>query len=653
MKKSIVVLIFGMSVAFAAAAKDRVIVNPVVDFANTGINQLTKVELGDKETRLYIRTVFLPHWWVKFPTTTYIEDAATGEKWLATGILNGEFDKEIFMPASGDSTFVLIFPKLDKKVKKINFCNTDGADESVLYGISLDPKDVKKSKEMPSEVQAWLAGEVANSKRKSLMDFKSGEFFAKDTARLVGYIKGYDPRAGFTTGMIYAGNVITREDYPVVIQIHEDGRFEGNIPMVFPEYLMLIFENFRFYFYIQPGETLSMVLDWDEFLTADRLRYRRHPFSNITYQGVSAQINKELTAFYAQLPELPYQKIYGDERKGEFAGYKSHLDAITADYTNQYKHLLETEKLSEQTRKILQYNYKMQFAYFLMDYEMDFGIRNREAGIKLPIEFYDLLQDIPMQDRELLSTPDFSGFINRFEFASPFDINPREERSTDTWRQKDSIYSEVLKLQPSIIYDITKVRSLDSGFKHWAKDQREDAAVFLNKLKKGIAEPFLKEEADRIFQKHFPLEKPVAYELPNTAAAKLFKDIIAPYKGKILFVDFWATTCGPCIYNIKQHKALRESYKGSKDIDFVFITAADLSPINAYNKFIEEQELTNTYRVSQDDYQYLRQLFKFNGIPRYVLVDREGRILNGDASAYSFEQDLKAILAAETTNKIE
>ena len=128
MKQTVLTLIIAMTTFCAVSAKDKVIVNPVYEFSNTGITYITKIELGKKETRLHVRTIFIPGWWVLFPKTTYIEDCVTGKRWQATGIINGEFDKQISMPASGDSTFVLIFPPLDKSVTKINFCDNDETD---------------------------------------------------------------------------------------------------------------------------------------------------------------------------------------------------------------------------------------------------------------------------------------------------------------------------------------------------------------------------------------------------------------------------------------------------------------------------------------------------------------------------------------------
>src|SRR5690606_21020673 len=119
-------------------------------------------------------------------------------------------------------------------------------------------------------------------------------FFSNDTARLVGYLKGYDPRAGFSTGIIYAENVLTRESHPIVVEIYEDGRFEAQIPMRHSIYTGMFINRRPIPFYLEPGQTLSMVIDWAEFLAADRQRNIRYEFHKMVYAGPLARINDEL-----------------------------------------------------------------------------------------------------------------------------------------------------------------------------------------------------------------------------------------------------------------------------------------------------------------------------------------------------------------------
>jgi thiol-disulfide isomerase/thioredoxin len=716
----------------AVYGKDKVIVNPACDFNESAICTVARIEMGKKETRVYVDMQFPPGWWIKFDTDTYLEDCATGERWKVLEMKNGVFGKEIYFPASGDTSIVFIFPALDKTVKKVNLCDNNEKGKAIIYGLSLNPKETRKPHEIPPAISSWLNDGIAASKRKTLMNIEDNEFFDSDTARLIGYIKGYDPRAAFSTGMIYIGNDITREDFPVAIQIREDGRFEGDIPMNYPEWQKVVFDKKWIDFYLEPGQTLAMILDWDEYRKAKT--HNDYKFQDVRFLGAAAEINRELTSFLAQLPDYPSGQIYKERSKKNPDEFKTFFDETIAGYAAAYQRLLDTETLSERTKTLLKNHYKVRYAKDLLEYDIDYRQDNKKE--KIPDSWYDFLQDIPMNDQTLLSSSDFKIFINRFEYCSPLsgassmiyssmspaktfiqylfeelgkvktaededfiimhdslniklnqldmtkerqkelyeednnaynklierhqaqkyveeyfkkyvEVNKhltQEEIGIEEWRLKDSLYINKLKLKPGVIYDLTKVRSMDYRFKEPFKNNRDGAWNLLTALAADIENPFLKKEADRLFLKNFPEGGKKAYELPDTPEAIIFNDIIEPFKGKFLLVDFWATTCGPCVYNIKNHKSMREKYKNSPDVDFVYITDDSGSPYNNYIKFIKEQELTNTYRLTADQYSYLRQLFRFNGIPRYVLVDREGLIVDDNAPGYNFEHELNMIL---------
>jgi len=224
-------------------------------------------------------------------------------------------------------------------------------------------------------------------------------------------------------------------------------------------------------------------------------------------------------------------------------------------------------------------------------------------------------------------------------------IKPKTtDNEIEIWKLKDSIMTNELRLQPTLTSEIAKVRSLVYSFKN--APSKENANELWNTLKEGIKTPYLIKTGQGLLDQAFPDTKVTSQALPNNTGADVFRKIINPFKGKVLFIDFWATTCGPCVAGIKQMKATREKYAANTDFDFIFITDQKSSPEKDYNDFVKEQEMRNTYRISTDDFNVLRQLFKFNGIPHYVAIDSKGDMLKDEFEMWNFETELGKILPA-------
>lgn len=129
-------------------------------------------------------------------------------------------------------------------------------------------------------------------------------------------------------------------------------------------------------------------------------------------------------------------------------------------------------------------------------------------------------------------------------------------------------------------------------------------------------------------------------EVPKTAGDKVFDAIMAKYKGKVVYVDFWATWCAPCRSGIERIKPLKDEMANEK-VAFVYITNPS-SPKTTYDNMIPTIKGEH-YRVTTDEWNILSGMFKISGIPHYVLVGKDGKVINPELGHLENEQ-LKSLL---------
>ena len=106
---------------------------------------------------------------------------------------------------------------------------------------------------------------------------------------------------------------------------------------------------------------------------------------------------------------------------------------------------------------------------------------------------------------------------------------------------------------------------------------------------------------------------------PDVSGDQLVQSIVNQYPGKVVFVDLWATWCGPCMRGIQAMEPLKKKLAG-RDVVFVYLTN-ESSKINDWNRQIINIPGEH-YRVSSAVF---NQIPNLNGIPQYYLYDGKGK----------------------------
>lgn len=109
------------------------------------------------------------------------------------------------------------------------------------------------------------------------------------------------------------------------------------------------------------------------------------------------------------------------------------------------------------------------------------------------------------------------------------------------------------------------------------------------------------------------------------------KSTLSELRGKFVYIDVWATWCGPCRYEIPYFKTLEEEF-AHKNIQFVSISLDDLKNRKKWKEFIETEQLTGKQLIAEDKFNSdFAKKYAIVQIPRFILIDPDGNIINADA----------------------
>lgn len=200
----------------------------------------------------------------------------------------------------------------------------------------------------------------------------------------------------------------------------------------------------------------------------------------------------------------------------------------------------------------------------------------------------------------------------------------------------DSIYQQTIELKPRIkaLFQASEYAGLlDRKF---TEEDLDEIDTYLAQLPAGDIRDELQKKRDAVDL--LAKGKP-ATDL-KLATADGTEVLLSSYKGKVIYIDLWATWCGPCIQESPYFHSLAEKYK---DKNIAFLAVSTDTDKKAWLNYLEKKESHLPQLISLDN-EALRIGWKLKFIPRFLLIAPDFTIIDAYAPAPSSEEKIENIL---------
>lgn len=115
---------------------------------------------------------------------------------------------------------------------------------------------------------------------------------------------------------------------------------------------------------------------------------------------------------------------------------------------------------------------------------------------------------------------------------------------------------------------------------------------------------------------------------------------LADFKGKIVYLDFWASWCGPCMREVPYAKKLQDTF-AMKDVVFLYISIDENK--EDWGNAVATKKMKGVHLWAKGFEHAVPQKYAVQGIPSYFLIDRNGKIVNSNPPRPSNNQSYTEI----------
>ena len=159
-----------------------------------------------------------------------------------------------------------------------------------------------------------------------------------------------------------------------------------------------------------------------------------------------------------------------------------------------------------------------------------------------------------------------------------------------------------------------------------------------------ITDPVVAHHFLELYRKHAIANENTVVPMLNAFANEVADRILSPYKGNIMFLDFWSYGCGPCRAGMLEQRELVERMKG-KPVKFIYIASTEYDDVEHSTQWLKEKGINGeALFVDERDWTAFKGIFNFTGTPALVLIDTNGFVHEASHDVNALEKEIEELL---------
>ncbi|MEO6282354.1 MAG: TlpA disulfide reductase family protein [Dyadobacter sp.] len=315
----------------------------------------------------------------------------------------------------------------------------------------------------------------------------------------------------------------------------------------------------------------------------------------------------------------------------EFIGRR---DALRKGYDSLYANLSKDQTVSKLALQLMAKKNQMAQYFFHQNYisaQYDFNFNNPE----IPATLKTVIKDLP--DDSLAMAANMYEYGQALNFYLQADIF-QEVGDVAKDQENDSLGDK----WPTITNNVIKKRKLsprlDAHFRAANLNYYVNMEGIYPELQTIRADfnrdckvPAYKKAIDKSFAKWEAIGpgKPAPDFTGQTADGK--KVSLSSLKGKVVYVDVWATWCVPCREEFPDSKKLVKQFEGNDQVVFLYVSVD--RDVDAWKKLLKDNSIPAGSHINEQTDQpgSLWEKYHLWGIPRYILINSDGTMLETHA----------------------